>query len=144
MLKGYIYKHTLRESNKIYIGQTTQPVQQRWGVDGANYKSNRAFYRDILKYGWEAFDHEILEIVEAPDKQTLKTALNKTENAYIILCKSMLFKYGYNTAIKDKRLSTSAKRSVTLYMSQGMTFDEAYKTYKQKKLRRRSKHGRRK
>lgn len=135
--KGYIYKHTLRESNKIYIGQTTQPVQQRWGVDGANYKSNRAFYRDIRKHGWQAFDHEILEIVEAPDKATLKTVLNKTENAYIILMKSMLFKYGYNTAVEDKRLSTSAKRSVTRSMSQGMTFDEAYKTYKDIKLRRR-------
>ena len=33
--------------------------QKRW-ANGAGYKKNFYFYRAIKKYGWNAFEHEIL------------------------------------------------------------------------------------
>lgn len=57
-----IYKHTSPD-NKIYIGRTTLPVDQRW-QNGRGYKFNKVFYNDIIKYGWDNFNHEILEYTD--------------------------------------------------------------------------------
>ena len=56
----YIYKHTNLINNKIYIGQTCQKPENRWGIEGKNYINNSEFYNDIKKYGWNNFSHEIL------------------------------------------------------------------------------------
>lgn len=57
--KYIIYKHTNLKNNKIYIGQTCQKPQNRWGKEGAGYKG-QMFYSAIQKYGWNNFSHEIL------------------------------------------------------------------------------------
>jgi group I intron endonuclease len=132
-MKGFIYKHTNLKNGKVYIGQTIQEPEKRWGKDGCNYSANRGFYRDIIQYGWDNFQHEILEVVEATTKKELQKALNKTENYYILYMKSMLHDHGYNTAIKDKRLSQAAKRSISSLMEQGSTLDESYDIYKSNK-----------
>ena len=56
----YIYKHTNLINNKIYIGQTCQKPENRWGIEGKNYINNSEFHNDIKKYGWNNFSHEIL------------------------------------------------------------------------------------
>lgn len=59
--KEYVlYTHTNLLSGKKYVGITKQPdPKMRWGRDGVGYASNKKFYDDILKYGWENFRHEI-------------------------------------------------------------------------------------
>ncbi|MDR2939970.1 MAG: hypothetical protein LBV08_06560 [Clostridiales bacterium] len=54
----YLYKHT-SPSGKIYIGVTTIKPVNRW-QEGHGYKYNIEFYNDILNYGWDSFNHEIL------------------------------------------------------------------------------------
>lgn len=54
-----VYKHT-SPSGKVYIGITSQKVQDRWCRQGQGYKKNTHFYRAIQKYGWDNFKHEIL------------------------------------------------------------------------------------
>lgn len=54
-----IYMHT-SPSGKVYIGQTKKKyLNDRWGA-GEGYKSCKAFYRAIKKYGWNDIKHEIL------------------------------------------------------------------------------------
>jgi len=53
-----VYKHTT-PSGKVYIGITKQDVNKRW-KNGKGYELCTAFYRAILKYGWENIKHEIL------------------------------------------------------------------------------------
>lgn len=55
----YIYKHTA-PNGKVYIGQTCQKLENRFGKDGYRYKGCRLFYNAIQKYGWDNFKHEIL------------------------------------------------------------------------------------
>lgn len=58
-----IYKHTKKNSNKCYIGQTKQDPERRWR-DGEGYLKDGQdthFSRAIKKYGWNAFWHEIIE-----------------------------------------------------------------------------------
>lgn len=54
-----VYKHT-SPSGKVYIGITCQKPEARWGRDGAGYKHSPHFLEAIKKYGWNAFQHDIL------------------------------------------------------------------------------------
>ena len=57
-----IYKHTCRINGFSYIGQTAAlKANYRWGRNGKWYKKQKAFWQAIQEFGWENFDHEILE-----------------------------------------------------------------------------------
>lgn len=88
--KYYIYKHTNLINKKVYIGQTCQKPQYRWGKDGHGYKQCPYFYNAILKYGWNNFKHEILQ-----SNLTAEQA-NKKEQEYISFYKSTQEQFGYN------------------------------------------------
>jgi hypothetical protein len=134
---GYIYKHTNRIDGKVYIGQTIQKPEIRWGKCGVNYSGQRLFYRAILKYGWDNFDHEVLEIITEASPTKLKAVLNNKEVEYIIKFESMRFSKGYNTSLCNDSISTSltapAKRCLEYYIKSGLTLEEAYEAYKFKK-----------
>lgn len=53
-----VYIHLCRMTGKIYVGQTKDTVQ-RWRMNGLNYKGK--FKEAINKYGWENFDHFVVE-----------------------------------------------------------------------------------
>lgn len=53
-----VYRHT-SPRGKVYIGITARPVSRRWH-GGSAYRNNAHFYAAIKKYGWEAFQHDIL------------------------------------------------------------------------------------
>ena len=103
MYKGYIYRHWLINDKGIeqsYIGQTIQNIKQRWGNDGSNYtkgEQNHKFARAINKYGWDAFTHEIIGIVEAETEEQLKADLNEWEIYYIDYYNSFYNEYNSNT-----------------------------------------------
>ena len=59
--KYIIYLHKNKINGKCYVGQTCQKPETRWGTQGQGYKEQQYFYRAILKYGWENFEHFILE-----------------------------------------------------------------------------------
>ena len=56
-----IYKHTNKSNGKIYIGQTSQDPERRWRIDGKGYQDSPKFWNAIEKYGWDNFEHEIIE-----------------------------------------------------------------------------------
>lgn len=60
----YVYKHTNKLNHKVYIGITGRKPYIRW-AGGSGYKPKSStqsayFYNAILKYGWDAFTHEVL------------------------------------------------------------------------------------
>lgn len=62
-MKTYIiYRHINKINGKSYIGLTCQKAKLRWkNGTGYNKDTQPVFYNAIQKYGWENFDHEILE-----------------------------------------------------------------------------------
>ena len=76
-----IYCHQNKINGKRYIGQTKQNLRNRWRNGNGykpNYKYNSKFYNAILKYGWDNFEHIILE----KDIETLDEA-NARESYWI-------------------------------------------------------------
>ena len=89
MNKYCIYLHKNKINNKIYIGQTCQKPQYRWN-NGNGYKQCSYFYSAIQKYGWDNFEHIILE-----NNLTAQQA-NQKEEEYIKYYKSNEKQFGYN------------------------------------------------
>ena len=55
-----IYMHRNKQNNKVYIGQTKQTLGHR-SSGGKNYEGCTKFYAAIQKYGWDNFEHNIIE-----------------------------------------------------------------------------------
>ena len=92
MKRNYkIYMHKNKINGKVYIGQTYTDLQSRFGKNGIRYKSCPLFYNAIQKYGWENFEHIILE--ENIDNSNIA---NEKEKYYISLYNSTNNNYGYN------------------------------------------------
>lgn len=97
MTKKYkLYRHILRkeiseyEFDKYYYGITSYKyVTTRWNR-GDGYIHNNSFYKDILKFKWDNFEHEVLF-----NNLTLEEA-ESLERMYIALYDTMNPKHGYN------------------------------------------------
>lgn len=85
-----VYMHINKINGKRYIGQTKQSVERRWGGNGCNYKYCPYFYRAIKKYGWNNFEHIIIQ-----DNLTKEEA-NLLENLNIIAFNTINRDFGYN------------------------------------------------
>ena len=90
MEKTYcIYCHTNKINGKKYIGQTGGDLQKRFGENGYCYRK-QMFGRAIKKYGWDNFEHTVLE-----QGLTLEEA-NIKEEYYILKYKTTDSAFGYN------------------------------------------------
>lgn len=87
----WIYKITNIQNNKVYIGQTIRPINDRFHRhinDAMNNILDTHFARAIRKYGKDSF------IIEEIDKATNQNELNEKEQYWIHYYNSI--KNGYN------------------------------------------------
>ena len=87
----WIYKITNIQNNKIYIGQTIRPIEQRFHRhinDALNNILNTHFARAIRKYGKDNFVVEIIDTAQTQDE------LNQKERYWIQYYNSV--QEGYN------------------------------------------------
>lgn len=85
-----VYMHINKINGKRYIGQTMN-LKNRWRPNGYGYKSSPHFYNAIKKYGWDNFDHYIIQ------KNLTKEEADKLEDLNIVAYNTMNNKFGYNT-----------------------------------------------
>ena len=103
---GYIYAHINKMNHKAYIGQTVQNPIQRWH-NGYGYIHNPKFYAAIKKYGWNNFEHIVIE--EVPD-----IVLDESEKFWIFMFDSVIngynLEYGGN---KQKIIPEYVKKAIS-------------------------------
>jgi group I intron endonuclease len=72
-----IYCHTNRVNGKRYVGQTVYSMEKRWGdhVSSSKFKGRRSLFANaVRKYGADAFDHQLLEVVSTQEEANLAEA----------------------------------------------------------------------
>lgn len=99
-----VYKHICKITNKVYIGQTNN-ISTRWKPSA--YKNCTKFYNAIQKYGWDNFDHIILE-----SNLTLQEA-NEKEAYYIELYNSINDGYNLSYGGLNKLASEETKKKMS-------------------------------
>lgn len=55
-----IYIHINKINNKKYVGVTKTSAERRWGLCGENYQGQPFYEKGIVPFGWDNFDHIIL------------------------------------------------------------------------------------
>lgn len=89
-MKWIIYCHLNKINRKRYIGQTSKKcTKYRFVKNGNGYSRQPKFYNAIKKYGWDNFEHIILE-----DNIKTQEEANLREQYYIK--KYNTIKDGYN------------------------------------------------
>ena len=97
---GFVYKITNSITNKIYVGVTIRPINQRWNrhkfnaihkTDVTNHTWNMPLYRSMRKYGVDKFTIDLLEEVD-------NSELNERER-YWISELNTIAPNGYNITI---------------------------------------------
>jgi group I intron endonuclease len=93
-----IYKITCKNNGKIYIGKAINLRNRINNHKNVKRRSKGMFYFQyaLLKYGWESFTVEILEIVKDFDKFKDNKILLEKEAFYINLFDSTNLDKGYN------------------------------------------------
>ena len=97
-----VYQHKNKINNKSYIGITSRIPSERWGKNGKNYARYPKFYPAILKYGWNNFEHIILETNLSKEEACLK------EQYYIKFFNS--YSNGYNASLGGESGSNGCKK----------------------------------
>ena len=99
-----IYQHRNKINGKSYIGQTSNYSAR---CQPANYKGCVKFYSAIQKYGWDNFEHFILE-----DNLTLDQA-NQKEQEYILKYNSIDEGYNLKTGGLNCEYSEASKQKMS-------------------------------
>jgi group I intron endonuclease len=105
--KGIIYVHINKINGKAYVGQTIQTLQHRWG-GGSLYSTCTCFYRAIQKYGWDNFEHKILECGLNDDE------LNERERYWIEKYNSIQNGYNIREGGNNQHLTEEHKEKIRL------------------------------
>ena len=85
MYSVYIHKNKINQ--KVYIGLTKQNPKDRWRLNGQGYKNQKKFWNAIQKYGWDNFEHIILQTNLTENEavqleQNLIKSFNSIQNGY--------------------------------------------------------------
>lgn len=106
-MNNLIYLHRNLINQKVYIGKTKhiENPNIRWS-NGKGY-SNQPFYDEILKYGWENFEHIILE-TNIPDNLIVER-----ENYWINFYDAINPEKGYNQCLASGTVSEKTKEKMS-------------------------------
>ena len=127
MYTGYIYVIKNKKNTKLYVGQTSKTISERFKghiISARNYKDENyrigspILYRAMRKYGFENFYIEEIQCLCANTKCELREQLNECEMYYIKYYNS-LTPNGYNCTIGGDYSSESLKVPVDKYTTDG-------------------------
>lgn len=106
-----VYMHRNKINGKIYVGQTKygDDPNIRYGDKGRGYRCNKSLYPDIIKYGWDNFEHIVLI------NNLTKEKADYFESYYINEYKSNDNMFGYNITNGGTKFTYTTKNKENLY-----------------------------
>lgn len=102
-MRFWVYIHTC-PNGKRYVGVTTASKPERRWLEGRGYQNNDHFYRAILKYGWDNFEHKVFEVDSAEE-------MYRKEVELISFYHSNDPEYGYNHSSGGEKSALGCIRS---------------------------------
>ncbi|MFP3041890.1 GIY-YIG nuclease family protein [Treponema primitia] len=111
MAYGIIYKATNSINGKVYVGQTTLPIEKRKAQHKSDAKIKTGHFQNaIRKHGFDAFVWMILDTAEG------KEELDAKEEQWIKIANSCDNKFGYNVRSGGShgKLTEEAKNRISI------------------------------
>ena len=125
MVEYKIYLLKCRATGKSYVGVTSMSLEERWH-DGQGYKNQPIIYNDICEYGWNNFEHSLIDIAF-----TYKESREK-ERFYIKPMNS-LFPNGYNIISGETGLPNRLWKSIIIKIDENGNILQKFSSSKQLK-----------
>ena len=120
MYEGFIYRIYNDVNDKLYYGQTTTTIKNRWKQhkNSNPIKSKQAIHYAIKKYGKDKFHIEEIEKHSSYSENELFDILNNREMFYIALDDTVI-PNGYNMTIGGKNVGNVKRTPVDVYDENG-------------------------
>lgn len=125
MTEYKIYLLRCRITGKSYVGVTSMSLEERWH-NGQGYKNQPVIYDDICEYGWNNFEHTLIDTAF-----TYKESREK-ERFYIKTMNS-LFPNGYNIISGETGLPNRLWKSTIIKIDENGNVLQKFSSSKQLK-----------
>ena len=125
MTEYKIYLLRCRTTGKSYVGVTSMSLEERWH-NGQGYKNQPVIYDDICEYGWNNFEHILIDTAF-----TYKESREK-ERFYIKTMNS-LFPNGYNIISGETGLPNRLWKSTIIKIDENGNILQKFSSSKQLK-----------
>ena len=125
MTEYKIYLLRCRITGKSYVGVTSMSLEERWH-NGQGYKNQPVIYDDICEYGWNNFEHILIDTAF-----TYKESREK-ERFYIKTMNS-LFPNGYNIISGETGLPNRLWKSTIIKIDENGNILQKFSSSKQLK-----------
>ena len=125
MTEYKIYLLRCRITGKSYVGVTSMSLEERWH-NGQGYKNQPVIYDDICEYGWNNFEHSLIDTAF-----TYKESREK-ERFYIKTMNS-LFPNGYNIISGETGLPNRLWKSTIIKIDENGNILQNFSSSKQLK-----------
>ena len=125
MVEYKVYLLKCRATGKSYVGVTSLSLEERWH-DGQGYKNQPIIYNDICEYGWNNFEHSLIDTAF-----TYKESREK-ERFYIKKMNS-LFPNGYNIISGETGLANRLWKSTIIKIDENGNILQKFSSSKQLK-----------
>ena len=125
MVEYKIYLLKCRATGKSYVGVTSMSLEERWH-DGQGYKNQPIIYNDICEYGWNNFEHSLIDTAF-----TYKESREKER--FYIKTMSSLFPNGYNIISGETGLPNRLWKSTIIKIDENGNILQKFSSSKQLK-----------
>ena len=125
MVEYKIYLLKCRATGKSYVGVTSTSLEERWH-DGQGYKNQPIIYNDICEYGWNNFEHSLIDTAFTYEE-------SRNKERFYIEKMNTLFPSGYNVISGETGIPNRLRKSTIVKIDEDGNILQKFLSSKQLK-----------
>ena len=125
MVEYKIYLLKCRATGKSYVGVTSMSLEERWH-DGQGYKNQPIIYNDICEYGWNNFEHSLIDTAFTYEE-------SRNKERFYIEKMNTLFPSGYNVISGETGIPNRLRKSTIVKIDEDGNILQKFLSSKQLK-----------